>query len=267
MRSRSSGKVIAVSLLAAALAFSVFASRGLYVRAAERTAPPASVAVVELFTSEGCSSCPPADELLRRIANTRSDDGQTIIALSEHVTYWNNLGWADRFSSEAFTERQSGYVSRLHVPEAYTPQAVVNGHAQFVGSDARALREALHREAQRPMLQLHIVNVHEKDGALTVEYESADLPQAPRAELWAAITDDEDSSEVARGENTGRTLRHAAVVRALVQVGTISSAGRAAVELRLPAIVTGSPKKPRHVVLLAQLPMQGVIVGAATAAL
>src|ERR1700727_3645806 len=88
---------------------------------------PASIAIVELFTSEGCSSCPPADALLRQIHLRQAPSGQLIVGISEHVTYWNNLGWKDPYSAPVFTERQNGYASRLSPEGPYTPQMVMNG--------------------------------------------------------------------------------------------------------------------------------------------
>lgn len=103
---------------------------------------PAAV-LVELFTSEGCSSCPPADALLRQVNGMRTQAGQLIVGVSEHVTYWNNLGWADPFSSAVYTNRQNGYGERFRLDSVYTPQMVVNGAKQFVGSDRGQLQAAL----------------------------------------------------------------------------------------------------------------------------
>lgn len=101
--------------------------------AADKSSP---VAIVELFTSEGCSSCPPADALLRQIHLKQAPTGQLIVGISEHVTYWNGLGWKDPYSSPIFTDRQSTYASRLSPEGSYTPQMVLNGRDQFVGSDS-----------------------------------------------------------------------------------------------------------------------------------
>ena len=109
------------------------------------TDSPASVAIVELFTSEGCSSCPPADALLRQINLKQNSAGQLIVGISEHVTYWNDLGWKDPYSLPVFTERQNVYASRLSSEGSYTPQIVLNGRDQFVGSDSGALQRALQR--------------------------------------------------------------------------------------------------------------------------
>jgi hypothetical protein len=97
------------------------------------SASPSSVAIVELFTSEGCSSCPPADSLLRQMNLKQTNAGQLIVGISEHVTYWNNLGWKDPYSSPVFTDRQSVYASRLSPEGSYTPQMVLNGRDQFCG--------------------------------------------------------------------------------------------------------------------------------------
>src|SRR5512146_3181325 len=98
---------------------------------------------VELFTSEGCSSCPPADALLTQLEKQRQIDGRPIIVLGEHVDYWNNLGWTDRFSSARFSERQSEYARKFGLDSVYTPQMVVNGRTEFVGNDPAALQKAL----------------------------------------------------------------------------------------------------------------------------
>ncbi|WP_419804864.1 DUF1223 domain-containing protein [Terriglobus sp.] len=228
-----------------------------------------SAVVVELFTSEGCSSCPPADSLLRAIANTRTDDGQPVVALSEHVTYWNNLGWADPFSHQDFTDRQNGYSARLRTDEVYTPQMVVNGRAQFVGSDATALRRALHAASQQTSTPLRITAVQRQGDTLTVQWHSDEPNGGKKLELWAAVTDDADQSVVARGENGGRTLRHAAVVRALTRVGSLSGTLgtlEGTVRVPLPQSVLQASGAAHHVALLAQEPAQGPIHGAALAA-
>jgi hypothetical protein len=118
---RPAAILTAVLLLAAATAF----------------ARPAPFAVVELFTSEGCSSCPPADRLLARIADEAAHSGQPVYALAFHVGYWDRLEWSDRFADPAFSRRQERYAAALGMPAVYTPEMIVNGRASFVGSDER----------------------------------------------------------------------------------------------------------------------------------
>src|SRR5271156_528780 len=110
--------------------------------------------LVELFTSEGCSSCPPADALLAKLERDQPVDGAKIIVLEEHVDYWDNLGWHDRFSSHQYTDRQSEYCIRLGASDAYTPQMIVDGTDQFVGNDAPRARKAIEHAAQTPKIQL-----------------------------------------------------------------------------------------------------------------
>src|SRR5580765_1125906 len=110
---------------------------------AENSESPAPGILVELFTSEGCSSCPPADELLRKLDSMHTIANNQIVVLGEHVDYWDGTGWRDRFSSREYTNRQQEYAYRLSVPEPYTPQIVVDGKQQFVGNNAGSLQAAL----------------------------------------------------------------------------------------------------------------------------
>lgn len=266
------GSVLAAGSAAAVVGIAVAATHGANASSFAKEGVPGAAAgsaapvVVELFTSEGCSSCPPADDLLRRIANGISIDGQPIIALSEHVTYWNNLGWADPFSQDAFSSRQDRYGARLG-SEVYTPQAVVNGNAQFVGSDGAALSRALHAQLGKPGVALSITQVRRSGENAVLQVRSGPpLPGKP-VELWAAVTDDSDQSNVLRGENGGRTLRHAAVVRLLLRVGTVESTGEQTVTVPLPPAVLRDTGAGHHLALIAQLPGQGTILGAAMAPL
>ena len=227
-----------------------------------QVAPPPSAVLVELFTSEGCSSCPPADELLQRVNQQRSSQGQLIIGLSEHVTYWNNLGWKDPFSSEQFTSRQSEYSAKFHTEGPYTPQMVVNGREQFVGSDTAKLREALTSESKTAQVQLHIVDAKLQDGGLIFHYSAQDLPANSTLQLMAAIVDDADRSSVQRGENSGRSLQHVFVVRALVSVAALHDAETKSVTLPLPRGFDTS--KGHHLVLFAQEKSLGAVLGVDT---
>ncbi len=187
-------------------------------------APPRQPVLVELFTSEGCSDCPPADALLARLDTTQFVPRAEAIVLSEHVTYWNHLGWRDPFSFEAMDERQQFYVDRFRLDSAYTPQMVVDGTAQFVGSDAAALTRAVAQSAATLKPALAIENVQRTTGG-TVTFTVRAAPGAT-GNLVAALAENATRSEVARGENAGRTLHHVAVVRVLKVFAPGSADGR-----------------------------------------
>lgn len=216
------------------------------------------VAVVELFTSEGCSSCPPADEFLRKI-HLGHNSGELIIGLSEHVTYWNQLGWKDPFSQQAFTDRQETYAEKLSARGPYTPQMVVNGRAEFVGGNGPALQKALQEDAALAHGSLAIDAHSIEGGKLNVTFQFK-APDAHAYDIVAVVADDSDRSSVARGENAGRTLTHVSVVRLMTKVATTGSTATQTVQLALPEGLSAGA--PRHLVLMAQSPHQGRIVAA-----
>jgi hypothetical protein len=183
---------------------------------------PSTPVLVELFTSEGCSSCPPADALLSRLGQTQPVRGADIIALEEHVDYWDRLGWKDPFSSEAATARQGDYGAAFGGSQVYTPQMIVDGRTEFVGSsdpDAlRAIRTA--SQAPKPAVRLS----WEKDDVLTVHI----VPLNNTAEhdgqqVYLAVAENMLHSDVKRGENAGRGLEHNGVVRQLTPLGKIDA--------------------------------------------
>jgi hypothetical protein len=181
--------------------------------------------LVELFTSEGCSSCPPADRLLARLVREQPIEGAEIIALEEHVDYWNRLGWADPFSSGHHSARQQEY-ARAFGKAIYTPQMVVDGWSEFVGSDARRLREAIERATQAPKADVRIARTDSKDGdgAIALQVRVEQVPQVAARDggaVFLAITEDDLESSVTRGENAGRRLTHVAVVRSLQRMGKL----------------------------------------------
>lgn len=179
--------------------------------------------LAELFTSEGCSSCPPADDLLRRLLKEQPVDGVEVIALSQHVDYWNRLGWRDPFSSALFTERQSDYSRAMGTAQIYTPQLVVNGTIEAIGNDAHAVTAALARGAALPRAHL-VVSSQPAGGGLAVTVVISAVPVATgseRIEVIVAVAEDGLVSEVSRGENARRRLRHDAVVRTLAPIGSL----------------------------------------------
>jgi len=224
---------------------------------------PGSVAIVELFTSEGCSSCPPADALLRQINLKQTSEKQLIVGISEHVTYWNSLGWKDPYSSPAFTERQSVYASRLSSEGPYTPQMVLNGRDQFVGSDGQALKRALEADSRRSHVALHISSLSHDASGLDVTF-SLSAPVSKSLDVIAVLTDDSDRSNVLRGENSGRSLEHASVARYLSRVATVKGDEKQSVHLAIPDGFQIGGGVGHHLILFAQEPHQGAIVGAET---
>ena len=185
---------------------------------------PRQPVLVELFTSEGCSDCPPADALLAQLDTQQPIHGAEAIVLSEHVTYWNHLGWRDPFSFDAIDERQESYMRQFALDSVYTPQIVVDGAAQFVGSDAAALTRAVAKSAATPKPEIEIENVHRTAGG-SITFTVRAAPGA-KGTLVAALAENATRSEVARGENAGRTLHHVAVVRILKEFDSGAADGR-----------------------------------------
>jgi hypothetical protein len=192
---------------------------------------PAQTVVVELFTSEGCSTCPPADQVLSRLESPRNPSvvrgklapispppGVEIIALGEHVDYWDQLGWKDRFSSPLFSARQQDYGRAFHLESVYTPEMIVNGQKEVLGSDSRAVQEAINWAAKEPRAQVAIAMT----SAQTVSFNVSKLPPGSHeAEILLGVTESGLVTPVLGGENSGRELRHAAVVRSLSSLGRL----------------------------------------------
>jgi hypothetical protein len=181
--------------------------------------------VVELFTSEGCSSCPPADELLAKLVSEQPVERAQIIALAFHVDYWNKLGWPDRFSSREFTQRQYDYSASFAGHRVYTPQMIVDGSSEFVGNDSKKVHAAVRAAAAKPMLAVVISFTQEEPAQIKLQLSVPDslrLSKNQTADLLVALTEDGLNSQVQRGENAGRTLHHAAVVRLLKSAATLS---------------------------------------------
>jgi hypothetical protein len=222
--------------------------------------------VVELFTSEGCSSCPPADKLLLRLADEQPVGGAEIIVLSEHVDYWNRLGWKDPFSHGRFSQRQQEYSRQRWPSKVYTPQMVVDGSVQFVGSDASAARDAITAAAKRPKAKVEIELGGQNLDTLPVSIRITRFPTGKgRAEVILAVTEDELSVDVSRGENGGRKLSHTGVVRDWRVVGSIDISKDTPFEASESVALSPdwNPGKLRIVALAQQVPM-GKIIGAAS---
>ncbi|MCQ6961232.1 DUF1223 domain-containing protein [Mucilaginibacter aquariorum] len=172
-------------------------------------------AVVELFTSEGCSSCPPADELLARVQ--KENIGKPVYILAYHVDYWNRLGWKDIFSSADFSKRQSTYAKWLKLGGVYTPQAIVNGQTEFVGSAQGTLRNAIRTnltKASKTQISLTVLTATKDKATLKYNTDGA----ADNTVLVLALVQKNTTSVIKSGENSGRTLSHIQIVNKLQNI-------------------------------------------------
>jgi hypothetical protein len=185
----------------------------------------AAPVLVELFTSEGCSSCPPADALLGKLDGSQPIAGAQVIVLSEHVDYWNHDGWKDPYSSSFFTARQGEYQRRFGLSTAYTPQMVVDGATQLNGSDARAVAGAIESARSRLKISVRISSVSlANPKTLRVHLEVAPLPgdfKARKADIFVAVALNRAESHVLAGENKGRDIHHVAVAESIDKIGTV----------------------------------------------
>jgi hypothetical protein len=206
--------------------------------------PERTPVLVELFTSEGCSSCPPADATLGLL------DSRAIV-LSEHVDYWDRLGWRDRFSSEAFTQRQEAYAKGFGIEGPYTPQMVVDGSVQFNGSDGRRAAEAIEKSAKE---QKASINLARTEAGIHIAVDGSPHD----GDVYLALADNAASTEVRNGENKGRTLRHVAVVRSLRKIGGVRKAKSFSKDVDIPASADN-----QRIVVFVQEAGQSHVLGAA----
>jgi len=181
-------------------------------------------AVVELFTSEGCSSCPSADAAVARLLAKNNDQ---VYVLAYHVDYWNKLGWKDSFSKAEYSQRQSGYAAQFKLNSIYTPQIVVNGSSEFVGSDERKLKSTVEKnivEASPSDLSITTTKTSER---VDVEYS---ITGNEEVILNLALVQPQATTVVKRGENDGKTLHHVNIVRFLKTI-TAKDKGKASLEI------------------------------------
>lgn len=219
--------------------------------------------VVELFTSEGCSSCPPADALLGRLDREQPVAIADIIVLEEHVDYWDKGGWHDRFSSALFTDRQNNYAPRLKFDDPYTPQMVVDGSSQFLGSDQAKALHTIEQAVQTPKIALTLSTPSIDGRRIGCSVSAASSSRLAKGDLFAAVVQPTASTDVRNGENGGRHLNHVGVVRSLQRVGKVQdlAAGPVKFNLTAPADISGTNLR---VVVFAQSSGQGSIQGAAS---
>lgn len=199
--------------------------------------------IIELFTSEGCSSCPPADELLKRLAQTQPVAGVEIIALEQHVDYWNRLGWTDPFSAPQFSARQGEYADAFARDGVYTPQMIVDGQTEFPGGNQTKARATIAHAAETPKADITLTRASAAPAAgvpLSVRVDKLpSLSADDTAEVLLAITEDNLRTAVPSGENAGHTLAHASVVRSLSVLGQFNPRGGTAFTAQ-PVVALGA---------------------------
>lgn len=253
--------LVALSIEAWILALTPQPLRGSDAAAAARTP-----VLVELFTSEGCSSCPPADRFLEKL-DGQPIPGAEMIVLSEHVDYWNHIGWKDPYSASLYSQRQSAYANRLGLDSVYTPQMVVDGSSEFVGSNSGLADKAFRKALGVPKLPVRLSSIsadtsntlhaHLETGILDASFSSRG------ADVYVAVAMNRAESQVAAGENAGHRLVHVSVVKSLTKVGALKQGQVLARDVQLK-LGPGSDPSGLRVVAFVQEAGQGRVLGAAS---
>lgn len=220
--------------------------------------------LVELFTSEGCSSCPPADRFLQKL-DQQSRPGAELIVLSEHVDYWNHIGWKDPFSDHFFSERQSAYANRFGLDSVYTPQMVVDGTTEFVGSNSEKADQVLQKAVQAAKIPIHLSSLSfDPSHRMRAHLEAGPFDSAfhtEAVEVCVAIALNHAESQVSAGENAGHQLTHVSVVRTLSKVADLKRGQTVNQDIVLKIDPSYDLSNLRAIAFL-QEPHQGRILGA-----
>jgi hypothetical protein len=225
----------------------------------------ATPVLLELFTSEGCSSCPPADAWIQRLDAQQPVPGAQVIVLSEHVDYWDHDGWTDPYSSSLVTDRQAAYVRALGLPSPYTPQIIVDGTNELHLENQKQIAEILLKAAKAPQIPVTIgpIQLEGSEPALLRAHIAADGTSLRRnADIFAALALDHTESQVLHGENGGRRLKHVAVVQELVKIGKLEKGKTFTLDYQLKLKPGQDPKNLRLVVFV-QESGPGSVLGAA----
>jgi hypothetical protein len=225
----------------------------------------ANPVLIELFTSEGCSSCPPADLLLQKLDASQPIPGAQLIVLSEHVTYWDQDGWKDPNSSSSLTERQNSYEDALGETTPYTPQLIVDGAHVVRAGNPKQIEDTLQKAATTPKVPVRIGDVTVDAGTPTVlraHIETDANFEKHGADVYVAVALDHVESQVLRGENGGRHLIHIAVVQEIVKIGKLPKGQSFAQDVQLKLKPGTDPKNVRLIALV-QESGPGKVLGAA----
>ena len=219
---------------------------------------------VELFTSEGCSSCPPADRFLETL-DRQPVAGAEMIVLSEHVDYWNHIGWKDPYSNHLYSERQSTYGKRFGLDSVYTPQMVVDGSSEFVGSNPSLADKAFAKALGVPKISVHAFLISADPSGVLVHLDTGALEPsfgAREAEVQIAVALSRAESQVSSGENAGHRLTHVSVVRSLMKVGVLKRGQGLSQDVHLN-LGPASEFHNLRLIAFVQEPEQGRVLGAA----
>ena len=225
----------------------------------------ASPVLIELFTAEGCSSCPPADAFLRILDESQPVPGAQLITLGEHVDYWDNQGWRDPFSSGSLTDRQRGYERALGRAEPYTPQFIVDGTSEMRLSERPKIAQVLQDAAASPKIPVSIDSLKIEPGTpafLSGKVTADGNAQRHKSDVFLGVALDHFESKVLRGENRGQTLTHVAVLLELVKLGALKPGGKFSQDFRVPVKAGVDPGNLR-VIGFVQESRYGKVVGAA----
>lgn len=225
-----------------------------------------SPVLVELFTSEGCSDCPPADALLQQLDRSQPVAGEQLIVLSEHVDYWNHIGWTDPYSSRFFSDRQTAYSERFGLKSVYTPEMVVDGTTEFVGNNPSLATQAFQKARTLEKIPVHISGISlDTPHSLQAHIVADALPEASKirkADVYLVVALNHAESQVLRGENGGRRLAHVSVVQSLTKVGGLEIGKGFAQDVKVKLDSKTDPANLR-VIAFIQQPGQRQVLGAA----
>ena len=226
---------------------------------------PGNPVLVELFTSEGCSTCPPADEFVRKLDQFQPLADAQLIVLSEHVNYWDHEGWKDPYSSSALTDRQEAYERILRVNSPYTPQLIIDGDSEVHLSDSQQIERVFRQAAETPKISVLLegVSVDPANPRLLHAHVATDANTSKNdADVYLAVALDHADSQVLRGENGGRHLVHTAVVLQLVKIGKLEKGRNFAHDAQVQ-LKPGIDPLGLRVIAFVQTPGPGKLLGAA----
>ncbi len=218
--------------------------------------------LVELFTSEGCSSCPPADAWVQKLDATQPVPDAQLIVLSEHVDYFDEAGWTDPYSSAQLSDRQGAYVRSLRLSAVYTPQIILDGYDEVHPYEEQRARQELQKMAAAAVMPVRLDHVADDGGGLTAHIEAGGGAPTEGGDVFLAVAINKTVSDVLAGENDGKTLTNIAVVKQLVKVGKVEKGKPFDLTFYLKLWPYADPANMR-VVAFVQEPRQGRVLGAA----